>query len=151
MVASSRQPTFESDLPAKIPELCTEWTRERPDVPAVHPAPSIHRNLVNWNEGLGPTTTRRDNCMCCRPDSFASVFWSLLLVALMIYDLIRAPLKVLGPQYSSGAVWLDFSVVAFWNISMFMNSFMGFYVEGLTEMRPRVIAWRYARTWWCLI
>merc|ERR1712136_326377 len=65
----------------------------------------------------------------------------------MVCDLIRAPLEVFGASYSFGTVLLDFSVAAFWTVSVPVNFLTGFYVHGLVEMRPKMIAWRYARTW----
>jgi len=84
------------------------------------------------------------------PDSHLSVGWNLFGAVLIFYDSIRIPMGVFNFQEGAFVVAMDWLVMLFWTVSLFLSFLTGYVEDGVTIMVPWKIALHYLRTWFFL-
>jgi hypothetical protein len=86
--------------------------------------------------------------MICHPDCAGRIFWDIMSLALVIYDMITIPLYFLDlPSYvfMTAMAW---TTRLFWTLDVSANFMTGFVApDGEIDLRPPMIARRYLKTW----
>merc|ERR1719265_905455 len=76
-----------------------------------------------------------------------NILWDLVSILIMSLDFLFTPMMVFGLHYSDDFPVLGFSITGFWTLDVLFTCFVGFYRDGLVEMRPWQIFKHYARGW----
>merc|ERR1712232_873912 len=83
-----------------------------------------------------------------RPNSTKRIAWDLLSAICIFYDVIMNPLQFLALPPSGFLDSTTWIARIFWTSDMPLNCITGFLkADGMVEMRPRVVAWHYSKTW----
>jgi len=111
---------------------------------AVNLSSLSHENLrSDALEGVG----------CCSrmvvwPNTSQRLAWDLAGIACIMYDLCVIPLQVFDLPVDTVTLAFDWLICIFWTVDVPSTFFVGFYnAKGFIEMRPRMIALHYAKTW----
>lgn len=83
------------------------------------------------------------------PDSSRRVYWDILSLAMITYDIIFVPLEVCFIlEETTFLAFLDWFSRIFWTLDMGMSCITGFVLsDGVIEYKPRNILHRYFKTW----
>jgi len=68
----------------------------------------------------------------------------------MFWDVITIPLQIFELQQTTYLDTMDWMTTIFWTCDMPGSFFVGFHVGAIVEMRPKLIAARYLKTWFGL-
>ena len=83
------------------------------------------------------------------PDSSPRVYWDVLSLAMITYDIIFVPLEVCFTlEETTFLAFLDWFTRLFWTFDMGMSCITGFvFSDGVIEYKAHIILRRYAKTW----
>jgi len=81
------------------------------------------------------------------PFSTRRMVWDLFGSVLLMYDIIVVPLIAFRLPSFTVLTAISFIATIYWIVDLPSNFFIGYYAEGVVEMRPARIALNYARTW----
>jgi len=99
---------------------------------------------------VGDMLVDKNRCqsLVTHPNSRSRLAWDLTGFAFIIYDVIVIPLFVFnlpeGVTFTMALTWVS---TCWWTADIFVSFVTGFHIDGFLEMRPRMIAKRYFRTW----
>eukprot|EP00928_Gymnodinium_smaydae_P055447 TRINITY_DN3898_c0_g7_i1.p1 TRINITY_DN3898_c0_g7~~TRINITY_DN3898_c0_g7_i1.p1 ORF type:complete len:929 (+),score=216.30 TRINITY_DN3898_c0_g7_i1:119-2905(+) len=101
------------------------------------------------------TGVNRSNGRCGKitihPNSFKRGIWDTCSLILVAYDVLWIPLIFFNPEETVFTLTMEWVTRLFWSCDMAMSFFTGYTTnDGFIEMRPALIAKRYARTWLAL-
>jgi len=98
------------------------------------------------------TTTSGGQCatflqrIVSNPTSRRRFIWELSGFVFVVYDCIMIPLQAFSPAMSDFGVFTLWFTAIFWTLDFVRSFFLGYYNEGLVEMRLVMIARKYVRT-----
>jgi len=87
-----------------------------------------------------------------RPNSFIRLSWDFMSGLMVCYDVITIPLVAFSVSNELGADegfmgQMDWVTTCFWSLDIPFSFLSGYHGEGVVEMRPKVIACHYLKTW----
>lgn len=85
-----------------------------------------------------------------RPGGARNICWDILSIFVMSIDFLLTPMMVFGIHYIDSYPSMAFAVTSFWTSDIAFTCFVGFYRDGLMEMRPAEIVRQYAKGWMVL-
>jgi len=86
-----------------------------------------------------------------RPSSNVRLFWDLLTLVMVAYDVVTIPLLAFNLDGKATiTVTMDWSTLIFWTFDMPVSFMTGFHVGGIVEMRPFAIAKNYMKSWFAM-
>lgn len=99
----------------------------------------------------------KSRCSMLHPSSPKRVCWDFLGAFILFHDLVMIPLQVFenlkstdglpGPYVMFEKIF-DFVATCYWTVDIMVSFITGYFSdEGFIEMRPRLIAKHYMRTW----
>eukprot|EP00747_Dinoflagellata_sp_TGD_P028369 gnl/TRDRNA2_/TRDRNA2_133225_c0_seq2.p1 gnl/TRDRNA2_/TRDRNA2_133225_c0~~gnl/TRDRNA2_/TRDRNA2_133225_c0_seq2.p1 ORF type:complete len:881 (-),score=155.99 gnl/TRDRNA2_/TRDRNA2_133225_c0_seq2:146-2788(-) len=92
--------------------------------------------------------TRVCQYLYVQPNTKKRVAWDLWGLLFILLDVVFIPLQFFEVEESSGTITLNWLTRLFWTLDMPGSFLTGFiYKDGTMEMRPFLIAKRYAKTW----
>mmetsp|Transcript_59765 Transcript_59765/g.139213 ORF Transcript_59765/g.139213 Transcript_59765/m.139213 type:complete len:750 (+) Transcript_59765:49-2298(+) len=145
----------------QLPDVWPEWIDPQP------PPKKIRRSSVtslNSNQLCVIEDTTGQAMMvstgCCseniviRPNSFLRLSWDFLSGLMVCYDVITIPLVAfsvtddfMGSAEDEFMGQMDWVTTCFWSLDIPFSFLSGYHGEGVVEMRPKVIACHYLKTW----
>lgn len=85
------------------------------------------------------------------PSSVKRLFWDLLSMSLLSYDIMAIPfMGAFEPDMPDFMVWMTWGTLLFWTVDMPASVLTGISRGKQTILDPKVIAMRYATTWFPL-
>ncbi|CAJ1357336.1 unnamed protein product, partial [Effrenium voratum] len=83
------------------------------------------------------------------PDTGLRVYWDILSLGMITYDIIFVPLEVCFTlEETGGLALMDWFTRLFWTFDMGMSCITGFvFADGVIEYRPAAILQRYVKSW----
>lgn len=81
------------------------------------------------------------------PIGYPRLCWNGLSLVIICYDLFMIPMQAFGVGDEAGFVAVEWMATFFWLIDLFLCFRTGYFVGSNIEMRPRLIAIRYVKTW----
>mmetsp|Transcript_79275 Transcript_79275/g.230214 ORF Transcript_79275/g.230214 Transcript_79275/m.230214 type:complete len:787 (+) Transcript_79275:49-2409(+) len=105
----------------------------------------LHANVKRTGDAL--TTNSRLQRFISKPSSAKRIFWDMLSVAVMAYDLVTIPLQLLDLPDNPVMYTVGMFATIFWTLDICLSFLSGYHAGGLIEMRPKQVAFRYIRTW----
>jgi len=78
------------------------------------------------------------------PSSKMHMVWAVVTLLLICYDCIVVPLSVFGLQEVTWMLWI---IKSWWTMDIVHSFFVGYYSNGVVELRPRHVAMHYLKTW----
>eukprot|EP00450_Noctiluca_scintillans_P033064 CAMPEP_0194540820 /NCGR_PEP_ID=MMETSP0253-20130528/81193_1 /TAXON_ID=2966 /ORGANISM="Noctiluca scintillans" /LENGTH=689 /DNA_ID=CAMNT_0039387229 /DNA_START=249 /DNA_END=2318 /DNA_ORIENTATION=+ len=130
------------------PDLCAHWQSFDSQTHSVRQ----NRCQSGWTRSRTMSFEMEDNTpawlkrLVIRPGSTVHISWNVARFTLLLFDVIRAPLTVFDWQLNLGIVAFDFAVSVFWTMDLALSFCVGFYRDGLIEMRLRETALSYFKS-----
>lgn len=86
------------------------------------------------------------------PDSNMRIFWDIMSLFMVVYDMILIPLFVFTlPDNDLFLQFMDWTTRIFWNLDVGWSICTGYVrADGSVEYHPRAILKKYARTWFAM-
>jgi len=83
------------------------------------------------------------------PTSWVLIFWNLMFILVLGYELVVMPLQVFNLNHGSGFLFvMQWSTVIFWSVDLVLTFFVGFFDEdGFLVLSRKKIAMHYFKTW----
>jgi len=147
--------------PADCLKLLPAWTPEQPVSPVDARGLGMsvrHMHLISfrWSiteetnfceQGLLQRTCQR---LISRPNAQHRVFWDVLSILVLAYDVIFLPMEVFLVLRSDFVEAMAWTTTIFWSLDFLRSFTMGYHDGGIIEMRWKRVAWHYLRTWFAL-
>jgi len=129
-----------------------EWTRAI-EPPSLNPPSSKDINPENSYSLANSSRSKimmggdKKCCLVVRPTSRMRIFWDLLSLAVLIYDIFSLPLMAFDTDHLIMHNLLKIATTCFWTIDMPMSFLAAYNVKGVLETRMSRIARTYLRSW----
>jgi len=131
------------------------WTRTSRPNDTVRRAPSTRSSLVQVQlaKYYGGDSLKDNSClqpMVTGPSSRRRVFWDMVSVLVVSWDVLTVPLLAFSPMDEPYLQAVGMCTTGFWSLDIPFSFLSGFYDGSVIEMRPSRIAKRYLRLWFPL-
>lgn len=115
---------------------------------AVDPAASASAGLMQSE----PQKDNRDRLTrilhIINPNDPRRGMWDMTSLFLVLYDMVTIPLEFFDPPVTAFVTFMKWTTRMFWSTDMPLSFLTGYVThEGFIEMRPKMIAIRYAKSW----
>jgi len=111
----------------------------------------IHDRELNFDFRQSQTLeASRLQLLIMHPTSTPILVWHIIGPLLLLYDIIMIPMKAFPLPDLTVFHVMSIVVTAYWSLDTARGFFTGFEQQNCVEMRPKVIAKRYLRTWFVL-
>jgi len=98
-------------------------------------------------EDLGQTRPLVRRFLMIEPNCTRKLLWDLIGLLWMLWDFITIPLAAFGVQDQLFMRIAGILLTIFWSCDILFTFLTGYYDKGKVEMRPRMVAVRYLKTW----
>eukprot|EP00927_Polykrikos_kofoidii_P016925 TRINITY_DN17688_c1_g1_i1.p1 TRINITY_DN17688_c1_g1~~TRINITY_DN17688_c1_g1_i1.p1 ORF type:complete len:894 (+),score=112.25 TRINITY_DN17688_c1_g1_i1:127-2808(+) len=89
----------------------------------------------------------KESMRALHPQSLGKLWWDVMAILVLVYDLVVIPLQVFDLPPSHAALFMDIFIVIYWTGDTAVSGITGRYINGKLELRLRIVLWRYLRTW----
>jgi len=110
----------------------------------------MHRRRSSLLLTTGATSRMHLESMTTSPVSQRVLTWQSCGAVLIVADLVFVPLQVFDLPLDTLRDVSNWISSAYWTVDVVLSFFVGYYVDGILEMRFKKIALRYLRTWFLL-
>jgi len=85
-----------------------------------------------------------------QPGCKKRLFWEVVSLLVLIYDIITIPLQAFPIAETRVAATMNLVVTLVWTIDLLSNFLVGYYQDGILEMRPAKVAMKYLASFFVL-
>lgn len=130
-------------------ELQPFWTEMRKvSIKSVHSASRANlRGTPAHAADRRTDQTASPQFIAVSPVAKRRIWWELFGAILILFDIVAIPLQAFGAHLDHFPIWLLAGKAVYWTTEVPFSFLVGYYENGVLELRPRLTANRYLKSW----